>query len=242
MNIEITKELVAKIDETLSHGLSHGLGKPIPGQMCVEAAICYSLGLDHSDDPKCVDSAIRALKIRLNDSSWSSDFARSKGMRNLAILQLGTVDNFDQKEFVEKLAMFTCTDFLPYFLSKQNYVWFTPELKNDLVGAKTLANAKNAASAANAAAYAANAVYAAYAAYAANAANAAAYTAYSANAAYASSAAAYAANAVYAAYAANAATNAATNAANDADLYLNYFAKGVEKILINMNVPAKDFI
>jgi len=207
MNIEITKELVAKIDETLSHGLSHGLGNPIPGQMCVEAAICYSLGLDHSDDPKCVDSAIRALKIRLNDSSWSSDFARSKGMRNLAILQLGTVDNFDRKEFVEKLAMFTCTDFLPYFLSKQNYVWFTPELKNDLVGAKTLSNAKNAASAAS----------------------------YAASAEVAAEAAAYAAN-----VAANVA-NAAANAAN-ADLYLNYFAKGVEKILINMNVPAKDFI
>jgi len=236
MNIEITKELVAKIDETLSHGLSHGLGNPIPGQMCVEAAICYSLGLDHSDDPKCVDSAIRALKIRLNDSSWSSDFARSRGMRNLAILQLGTDDNFDRKEFLEKLAMFTCTDFLPYFLSKQNYFWFTPKLKNDLVGAKTLANAKNAYAAnAVSASYAANASYTAYAAYTANVAYAADNAA---NAAYAAS---YAANAANAAYAASYAASAA-NATNDADFYLNYFAKGVEKILINMNVPAKDFI
>ena len=46
--------------------------------------------------------------------------------------------------------------------------------------------------------------------------------------------------AAYAAYAADAAAYAAAYAA--ADKYLIMFAKGIEKILIEMNVPGKDFI
>jgi hypothetical protein len=47
--------------------------------MCVEAAVCYALGLPHSDNPPCVGYAVRQYKIRLNDSNWSSNEARAKG-------------------------------------------------------------------------------------------------------------------------------------------------------------------
>ena len=217
--MQITKELVTKINKLLDEGLVCGLGNPIPGKMCVEALICYALDLPHGDEPNCVSPAIRSLKIRLNDSNWSSNKARAEGMRNLAILQLGTNNNFSDVDFTHKVAMFSCCEFLPFFLRDidKEKKWFTEELESGLRNAKTLEEAKNAA---------ANAAYAADAATdAADAADAAA-TATDA--------------AAYAAYAAYAAANAA--AANADDKYLNLFAKGVERILIEMNVPGKDFI
>jgi hypothetical protein len=81
--------LVPKIDAILNRGLSKGLGV-LGGQVCVEAAICEALGLPHGDDPGCVDDAVRAYKIYLNDSPWSSPQARAAGLRDLAIAQLGT--------------------------------------------------------------------------------------------------------------------------------------------------------
>lgn len=74
--MKITKTLVKKIHKLIDHGLSSGLGSPEPGKMCVEAVVCYAMGLPHSDDPGCVDPAVRSLKIVLNDSNWSSNQAR----------------------------------------------------------------------------------------------------------------------------------------------------------------------
>ena len=82
---EITQELVTKINTLLDSGLCFGVGEPKPGKMCVEAAICYALDLPHGDDPGCVSAPLRRLKIRLNDSRWSSDMARAAGLRRLAI-------------------------------------------------------------------------------------------------------------------------------------------------------------
>ena len=261
--MKITKELINKIDEGLSHGLSHGLGKPKPGEMCVEALICNVLSEPHNDKPSCVDPILNKVKIKLNDSNWSSNDARAKGLRNLAILQLGTKDNFDSKLFSDKLVTFTCTDFLPWFFEKMKYDFITETILKNLKEAKTFEEMKKAAKAAYAAAtdaaYAAaaatdadaNAAYAAYAAAAtaaANAANAdATAAAAAANAAYYADAAAAADYDAYYA-AANSAYYAAANSAYYAasaayaDEILTYFIKGMEKILIEMNVPAKDFI
>lgn len=48
----VTREIAAKVRDTIDAGLVQGLGEPIPGQMCVEAAVCYALGLPHGDDPE----------------------------------------------------------------------------------------------------------------------------------------------------------------------------------------------
>lgn len=77
--IEITRNIAAKVLQTIDAGLSHGLGRQEPGQMCVEAAVCYALDLPHGDDPGCVAASLRSLKIRLNDSSWSSNAVRASG-------------------------------------------------------------------------------------------------------------------------------------------------------------------
>ena len=38
--MNITKENIDKLNALLDHGLTEGLGNPLPGKMCVEAAVC----------------------------------------------------------------------------------------------------------------------------------------------------------------------------------------------------------
>ncbi|HEX8106742.1 MAG TPA: hypothetical protein VF516_03390, partial [Kofleriaceae bacterium] len=101
---KLTIATARKVLEVVDAGLVSGMGDPVPGKMCVEAAVCFALGLPHGDNPQCVGSAVRAFKIRLNDSRWSSDQARAKGMREVAIAQLGS-NEIDQKEFKKYLAI-----------------------------------------------------------------------------------------------------------------------------------------
>lgn len=84
--------------EIVDAGLTIGKGRPEPGKMCVEAAVCFAFGLPHGDNPPCVGEAVRSFKIALNDCRWSSDEARANGMRKLAIAQLGS-DKIDQMAF-----------------------------------------------------------------------------------------------------------------------------------------------
>ena len=101
----LTKELAQKVRDTVDAGLSKGMGNPIPGQMCVEAAVNYAMGLPHGDTPSCVGRAVRDFKIALNDSdAWTSNAARAKGLRRVAIAQLGS-DKLDQVEFSKALAL-----------------------------------------------------------------------------------------------------------------------------------------
>ena len=88
--------------------------------MCVEAAVCFALGLPHGDKPDCVAPSLRALKIRLNDLDWSCNQARAKGLRELALLQLGSKENLDEVEFVKRVAMLVVNKYLPPILRKVN--------------------------------------------------------------------------------------------------------------------------
>ena len=110
--MKLTQDQAQAILDTVDAGLVCGLGKREPGKMCVEAAVCYALGLPHSDDPGCVGAAVRAFKIRLNDSFWSSGEARARGLRKLAIAQIGS-DHLDQVEFSKKLALGVVKRLLP---------------------------------------------------------------------------------------------------------------------------------
>jgi hypothetical protein len=100
MNLPLNAEIAGKVLKTVDAGLVFGMGEPIPGLMCVEAAVRFAYGLPHSDAPPCVGRKVRGFKIILNDSYWSTDEARTKGLRKLAIAQLGS-DSINQKEFVE---------------------------------------------------------------------------------------------------------------------------------------------
>lgn len=113
--IKPTRAHARKILSLLSHGLVKGQGDPEPGKMCVEAAVCFAMGLPHSDEPPCVGSAVRSFKIALNDSEWSSNTARADGMRRIAIAQLGSAE-LDQREFSRLLSIETIRVIVPYAL------------------------------------------------------------------------------------------------------------------------------
>ena len=111
MHAEVNESLARRVLEVVDAGLVPGMGAPEPGKMCVEAAVCFAMGLPHSDEPTCVAPVLRRLKIRLNDLRWSSNQARSKGLRRLAIAQLGSAGALYEKEFAKRcgrLAIQTC--------------------------------------------------------------------------------------------------------------------------------------
>lgn len=61
----ITADVVHQVLNIVDAGLSAGLGSREPGDLCVEAAVCYALGLPHGDDPECVSPALQRLVIIL---------------------------------------------------------------------------------------------------------------------------------------------------------------------------------
>lgn len=110
----INQTAVKKVLEVVDAGLSHGLGDPQPGEMCVMAAINYALGYRHGDRPKCVGEAVRTIDICINDCSWSSPEARAKGMRREAVAKLGS-NRINQLKFTQLLSI----AFLKQVLLKQ---------------------------------------------------------------------------------------------------------------------------
>src|ERR1700678_467866 len=100
----ITSEIAAKVLATVDAGLCSGVGVPELGKMSVEAAVCYALGLPHGDEPSCVSRALRSFKIKLNDAKWSSNTARAKGLRRLALVQLGSAGHLDDHKFAKRVA------------------------------------------------------------------------------------------------------------------------------------------
>lgn len=136
-----TKTIARKVLATVDKGLSAGLGERTPGHMCVEAAVCFAFGLPHGDDPPCVGAAVRAFKIGLNDSvRWGGNKARAKGLRRVAIAQLGS-DQINQKEFAQRLAIETVRRLLPTVLRKYKLEKYAKACAN----VKTLIGARKAA-------------------------------------------------------------------------------------------------
>ena len=127
--MKLTKELAQKVRDTVDAGLTKGLGRPKPGQMCVEAAVNYAMGLPHNDNPMCVGGAVRRFKITLNDSNlWSSNTARAKGLRRVAIAQLGS-DKLDQRAFVNKLMFETIKQIIP--IAMRNTIVKSPHIADE---------------------------------------------------------------------------------------------------------------
>jgi len=208
---EITLPIAAKVLETVDAGLVSGMGRPVPGQMCVEAAVCFALGLPHGDEPACVSPAIRALKIMLNDSEWSTNAARAKGLRRLALAQLGSKNNFDNYEFARRVSLLTIQVIVPQALRAAASLCSDVAQKENLLGAALACEKEGTQAAANAAESVAAKSAAKWASVAAkSAAKSASVTAEAAEAA------ANAANAAEAAWAATLAAKSAANAAKAA--------------------------
>jgi hypothetical protein len=221
---DISTVNVARYEEILSRGLSGGVGSP-DGQMCIEAAICATLGLPHGDDPGCVAASVRSFKIALNDATWPSPEARAKGLHDLGLAQLGSKGTVNDVEFSKRVAEKTIRKLIPKLFREifpTNERCLAAALRCEVEGsADAAADAAAAAYAARAARdVAADAAAAAYAARAARDAAvdaaAAAYAAAAGRAAHHAAYAAYAARAARDARAARAAADAAARAARDA--------------------------
>jgi len=236
---QITHEIAAKVLETVDAGLMAGLGRPTPGEMCVEAAVCYALGLPHGDDPDCVSPALQVLMITLNDMGWSSPEARAQGLRRLALAQLGSMGRLDNREFARRVAEMAVSYMVPIALRAAAAVQPYPESLCDAAdrceekGTDAVAAANAAIMAVASRADPAGGVVANAAAAAANAA-AAAYAATYNSAVAAVTYAAYAAGAAASAYA------AADDASRDA--ILADFAECVVEILIEMDAPGAQWL
>jgi hypothetical protein len=178
--MEITQAVAEKVLWVVDRGLAGGLGEPKPGQMCVEAAVCYALGLPHGDDPACVSRALRRLKIRLNDSSWSSKQARAKGLRRLAVAQLGSRGHLDDKEFTRRVVELAIRKSVPIAFRAAASIHPNPEHQSALLNAALKCEAEPTKDSALEARQVGRAAYAAAAADAA--ADAAAYAAAAADA------------------------------------------------------------
>ena len=101
-----------KYEEYISRGLSAGMGDR-DGQMCIEAVVCAALGLPHGDNPNCVAPAVRAYKIILNDSAWSSEMVRAAGLHDLGIAQVGSAGIVDDIRFTQRMAEETIRQIIP---------------------------------------------------------------------------------------------------------------------------------
>lgn len=115
------EKLVKRVLATVDHGLTRGMGSAVPGSMCVEAAVCYALGEPHGDHPSCVHYTVRDFKVQLNDANWSSNQARAKGMRRVAVAQLGSLE-IDIVKFAKYLAIQTVKRILPVVLNGLNLI------------------------------------------------------------------------------------------------------------------------
>jgi hypothetical protein len=214
--MQITRAHAEKVVDLLQHGLVSGLGKQKPGGMCVEAVVCFALGLPHGDDPGCVSQPLRRLKIRLNDSFWSSNQARANGLRRLAVAQLGSAGVLDDREFVRRVVEMTIRKAVPVGLraaASRN-----PKHADALAAAAVRCEAEGARAAVQHARDVANAADAFAVAAAAADAFAAADAAADADAGAAAAAAAYA-------------------GARTRDRVLGQYAEWVVEILIDMDAP-----
>jgi hypothetical protein len=228
---KITRAIAQKVLDTVDAGLVRGKGIPEPGKMCVEAAVCYALGLPHGDDPACVSRAVRGLKIVLNDSNWFSNDARAKGMRRLALVQLGSAGVLDDQEFSRRVAKYSIQVMVPIALRAAASLQKDQHHKSALEDAAKRCETEGTQESAQLAARSADSAWSA---------------AWSADSA-ADSAAARSANSAAAARSAarsadSAAAWAAAWSAAARDKTLSNFAEGVVQILIAMDAPGAQWV
>lgn len=111
--VEVNADIVNKILAIVDQGLIGNKGNK-PGRFCVEQCIDYVANVERAnikgeklekgfvpdDEPDCVSESVRGFKIGLNDDgNWLNIGHRARGMRRLAIVQLGSVGIVKAKDF-----------------------------------------------------------------------------------------------------------------------------------------------
>ena len=137
MNIQV----IERLDLILANGLVSGGGDQVT-TFCAEEAVCLALGEPITSRPVCVDEAVSAFGRRLNDSRWSSNAARAKGMRAFMIAQLGTKGTIEPRQFAQQLVLRTIREVLPLWLRQ---VWIDKDLIAACEDATTVEEGRQAA-------------------------------------------------------------------------------------------------
>lgn len=93
---DVTEPQAKEIIKVVQQGLCKGIGSGKPGDMCIEAAVCYvtedAKGYLTNDSPLCVNNFLSSLKITINDLYKGTRKNRAKLLIRLGLLQLGTSD------------------------------------------------------------------------------------------------------------------------------------------------------
>jgi len=108
-------DITQKLTEIISHGLVKGLGNPVPGELCLGAAICLAYGEPHSARPSCVAEEDLAWCTTINDAPWSSVAARAKALLPLGLAMLGTAGT-DRGPWVRAVVLDTIRRVMPLAL------------------------------------------------------------------------------------------------------------------------------
>lgn len=148
--MEIKEGLALCVLNVVDQGLSWGLGDLIPGKMCLQAAVSSTFGEDRGNRPSCTSPVLHAFQIGLNDAQWSSNEARARGLRRIAIAQLGSAETLDESLFLRKLAGIVISKLLPKILRSAAAIQENPHQKR-LLGAAIYCESDGTARAASAA-------------------------------------------------------------------------------------------
>ena len=157
----LTENDYRRVLEVVDAGLTDGMGVPVPGEMCVEAATCYALGEPHGAAPSCVYETVRDFRIRLNDAAWPNEHARAQGLRRVAIAALGSLE-IDCVSWSVEVSRETIGGVLPLLAEHLGgKLRLTPATRARLLAAAELCRREKSASAARALSRVFKAVYAA---------------------------------------------------------------------------------
>jgi hypothetical protein len=121
---KMTEDIACRVIQAVNPGLTCGLGKPKPGHMCVEAAVCYALREPHGEEPSCVDFLLREDKIILNDlECWESKKDRANALLKVSIMQLGTKGLPAMKRYKKVLSKWTEEIVIPKIIGMCEYAY-----------------------------------------------------------------------------------------------------------------------
>ncbi|MCC7531170.1 MAG: hypothetical protein IT342_21870 [Candidatus Melainabacteria bacterium] len=134
--MKITEQIALQVLAVVDQGLYAGPGHELPGQMGLEAAICFALGERKSDQPSCVTPALSRFCLDFSRGHWSSSAARAQGLRRLAIAQLGTANSLDEVLFEQHLTAATVRRLLPKAVRYLAYTCQEPHRANLLETAR----------------------------------------------------------------------------------------------------------
>lgn len=121
MEFEITQQMVQNLLGYVKKGFCNGAGEVSDGQFCVQQAVnmATTMEAETSDGPNCVHKEFNCLGINLNDMEWRGPKTRAKGLKRLAVAEMGTEEWSADKirkfktMFRERLgiiATFRCSD------------------------------------------------------------------------------------------------------------------------------------